>query len=704
MTAKDAQIKYLFSPRGIAVIGASGKKGKIGYSIVDNIISNGYEGEVYPVNPKGGEILGRKAYASIGEIAGPVDLATITIPAKFVVKAVEECGKKGVKFLSIITSGFSEVGNLKEENEILALADKYGMRVLGPNIFGIYCAGARMNATFGPKDVTPGSVAIITQSGALGIAMIGKTQVEKIGLSAVVSVGDKSDIDEADLVEYLMEDESTKVILMYIEGIKKGRRLVSVLNRASALKPVIVIKSGRSARGALAAASHTGSLAGADEVFSDIMNQCGVHRATSIQEALNWAKYLSSAPAPQGENCVIITNGGGIGVLAADACELYDINLFDNQDTLKEAFSTSVPDFGSVKNPVDITGGATIADYKNSIGEAFKHPEIHSIICLGCETAMLNAQTFKEVFSEIHKKHGKDKTVVYSFFGGEALEQSIMDLKKEGVPIYTDVYEAISCLGEKYKNYRHQSHPATVGNTKDSVPVAEINTILEEVKKEGRNFLLAGEAREVMNLAGITIPKSKVAKTVKDAVQFADEIGYPVVLKVVSKDIIHKSDAGGIALDLQDKKEVLDAYQSILHSCKQYKSDAYITGIEVCEMVQPGLETIVGGRKDEVFGPIVMFGLGGIYVEVLKDISFRGLPTSKSEISKMIRSINTYPLLLGVRGEEQKDINGVVDVIYRISTMINQCELITDIELNPLIAYEEGDGIKAVDARILIQG
>ena len=334
-----SKMKYLFKPRSVAIIGASLNKNKIGYKIVENIVYSKYPGKIYPVNPKGGKILGLRIFKSLNKIPDFIDMALIVIPSKFTFQAVKDCAKKHVKFLVIITSGFSEIGNTKEEKIIVDYANKQGMRVLGPNIFGIYSSIGPLNASFGPKEVKSGNVAIITQSGAIGVAMFGKTKAENIGLSATISVGNKADIDEAEILEYLISDRNTKVILIYIEGVKKGDRLVSVLKLATQKKPVIVIKAGRSKRGAIAAASHTGSLAGADEIFSDIMKQCGVLRAENIQDALDWCKALSQSPIPKGENAVIITNGGGLGVMAADACEKYDVKLYDNNELLKRAYS-----------------------------------------------------------------------------------------------------------------------------------------------------------------------------------------------------------------------------------------------------------------------------------------------------------------------------------------------------------------------------
>ncbi len=701
-------IKYLFEPRSVAIIGCSTNPNKIGYKVLDNIVYSKYQGKVYPVNPKGGEILGHPLFRSIKEIDGDIDLATICIPAKFVFTAVQELATKNCKFLSIITSGFSEIGDIEEEEKIVRFAHENGMRVLGPNIFGIYSTKSPINATFGAKDIEPGHVAIVTQSGALGVAMIGKTETEGIGLSAIVSVGNKSDIDEADLIEYLMNDKQTKVVLLYIEGIKEGEKLINVLREATKIKPIIIIKSGRSKRGALAAASHTGSLAGEDNVFSDIINQVGALRALSVQEALDWAKFLSiQLNLPKGENTVIVTNGGGIGVLATDACEMYRVNLYDDQDVLKEIFGPVTPSFGSTKNPVDITGGASNEFYEQALQVAIDSEDIHSIICLGCETAIFDCDQLSAVVQKKFIEAKPTKPLVFSFFGGSNFERGLFSLKSLGVPIFPDVYQAVSCLGAVYSNYRTLSYEEDFTDHKEpeiDINVSIIQEVINEVREKGRQFLLVPEAMQVMEAAGIPMPKSYVAKNIKEAIEYAEHVGYPVVMKIVSKDIIHKSDAGGVALNLENREEIIDAFEAIMNSCRSYKPDAEIQGVEIVTMINmdEAIETIIGARIDAIFGPTVMFGLGGIYVEVLKDIAFRAVPLTWRDANEMVKQIRSYPLLLGVRGEARKDIEGCIEVVMRLSKIIQAIPDISDIEINPCLAFEQEKGVLCVDARILL--
>ncbi len=702
----ESNIKLLFEPRNVAVVGASTNPAKIGYRLVQNIVTSGYEGGIYPVNPRGGEVLGHPSVKSVRDIEVPIDLACIAVPSQYVFDAVKDCADKGVGNVAIITSGFSEVGNAEEEHKIAEYAKERGTRILGPNIFGIYVAHSKMNATFSAGKICPGHVAIVTQSGAIGIAMIGKTAAENIGLSAIVSVGNKADIDESDLLDYLVDDPQTKTILMYIEGVKDGVRFVETLKRATVRKPVVVIKSGRSKRGAVAVASHTGSLAGSDEIFDSIMRQCGVLRAESIQEAFNWATFLAESPPLDGENCTIVTNGGGIGVMATDACEKYGIKLYDDAEVLVEKFRNATPELGSVKNPIDITGAASGEDYKKALQASFDYEDFHSCISLYCETATMDERELAQAIEEKYRVYEGKKPVVFSLFGGEELVRTADALRKKGVPVYNDVYEAVSVMGALYfthayrKRAKNQAYARDL--MKDQIDIEAVRKIVAGVRKDSRNFLLAPEAQDMMRAAGIPVPESRIAKNLKQAVEYAEEIGYPVVMKVVSRDILHKSDAGGVALDLLNKEEVLDAYQAIMHNCRQYDRSAKIDGIEIAKMVKPGVETIIGARRDSVFGPILMFGLGGIYVEVMKDVAFRSLPITKREVNDMISEIRSYPLLLGVRGEAPKDIQTIHESLLKVGALIQLCEDITDIEINPLVAYEQGEGCLALDARILI--
>jgi len=695
-------ITSLFKPCAIAVIGASHTPGKIGHSIVTNIIGSGYKGGIYPVNPAGGDICGLKSYKRIEDIEAPVDVACTVVPARLVHEAVLACALKGVKYNLIITSGFSETGNIEEEKKLVQTARTHGMRIVGPNIFGLYSAEASMDATFGTGNITPGSVAIITQSGALGLAMIGKTGVESIGLSAIVSVGNKCDIDESDLLEYLVQQQRTRVILMYIEGIKQGERFISALKKATRVKPVIVIKSGRSARGAAAAASHTGSLAGADEIVDAILRQCGALRAESIAEAFSWCAFLAHAPEPAAEQTVIITNGGGVGVMATDACERYDIPLYNDSEALRDIFSPVTPSFGSTKNPIDITGGAAAPEYSQALDAALVHDKIGAAMALYCETAVFPAADLEKMLESTYKRYtDRSRPVLFAAVGGEDIEHSIARLRRKNVPVCSDVYQAVACMGKLFEHYRQRR--CRCDTFEDcTIDTAAIDAVTHDARATGRSFLSAPESREIMRIIGIKMPASAVARSLDVALARCTEVGFPLVMKVVSPDIIHKSDAGGVVLDLHNSAEVIDAWQAIMQRCLAYLPGARIDGIELSAMIEPGVETIVSARRDPVFGPIAMFGQGGIYVEVIKDVSFRALPLNRLEILGMMKQTRSYPLLLGVRGEAKKDIEGVLETIIKVGALVRACGYISDIEINPLVVFEENSGVNALDVRILL--
>ncbi|MFH1689316.1 MAG: acetate--CoA ligase family protein, partial [Candidatus Eisenbacteria bacterium] len=405
---------------------------------------------------------------------------------------------------------------------------------------------------------------------------------------------------------------------------------------------------------------------------------------------------------PRGENVVIVTNGGGIGVLATDACEKYNVNLYDDNETLRGIFDSVTPDFGSTKNPIDLTGGATSPDFTGALDAALTHDEIDAVISLYCETAVFDADNLAAMIEQSSSRYlAAGKPVVFSIFGGATTEAALDTLTKKGVPVFGDVYETVACLGGLYRHWRNAtSQPA--GVDEEEIDEAAISEIVDAARADGRSFLLAEEGRDLMEAAGIGMPETRVARNMDEAVRFAEEIGYPVVMKVVSRDILHKSDVGGVALDLENREEVIDAYQAIMSNCRTRVPHARIKGIQVSEMAPSGVELIVGARKDPAFGPTIMFGMGGIYVEVLKDVTFRAVPFSRAEAIEMMKEIRAYPLLLGVRGEERKDIESVLDTVMRLGTVIQRCDGISDIEVNPLMAYEQGQGAKAVDIRVLL--
>jgi acetyl-CoA synthetase (ADP-forming) len=450
-------LKSMLEPRSIAVIGASRTPGKIGYVILKNIIGYGYKGKIYPINPNAEEIMGLKAYPSVLNVPGEVDVAVIAIPAQEVPRAMEECGKKGVKVAVVITSGFSEVGNVELEEKIIKIAREYGVRILGPNIFGYAYTPSNINATFGPLEVEKGNIALISQSGALGIALMGWTIMNEIGLSALFSVGNMADIDVAELSELLADDPNTKVIAIYLEGIKpgRGREFVETMTRVTEKKPVVVIKAGRTSRGMKAVASHTGSLAGSDALYEAAFKQAGVIRAYDVEEMFDIARAFAQQPLPRGENTIIITNGGGVGVLATDAAELSGVKLVEPSQQLMNAFKQAMPWFGSPKNPVDLTGQAVVDNYIKALKIAIESPEIDNIVILYCRTAILDPRDLAKAIVEFHSENKVNKPTVASFVGGQDTYDAMRYLNRNGIPSYPSPERAINALSKMlwYKRF-----------------------------------------------------------------------------------------------------------------------------------------------------------------------------------------------------------------------------------------------------------
>ena len=689
-------LEPLFNPKSVAVIGASHHKGKIGNIIVHNILASDYKGKIYLINPKGGEILGLPVYKSLDEIPD-VDLSIVVVPAKIAVEMADKVAKKS-KYIIVITSGFSEIGNIEGEQKLVEKARQHGARILGPNVFGIYSAKAPINATFGPAEIKKGNISVVSQSGALGIAMIGKAAEENMGLSSIISIGNKADLSEVEILSYLFQDDLTKVIFMYIEGLENGREFLKIVKSKPENKKIIALKAGRSKAGARAVASHTGSLAGSDEIFDAAFRQVGILRADSLQDGFNWTTTIAVSPKPKGKNVVIITNGGGLGVVAADACEKYGLHLYDDIEMLRKTFEDVMPEFGSYKNPVDLTGQAGAREYELALRRAFEDDNIHAILALYCERGDAELESLKNTLIKVHKEYEGKKPALYALFGGEGTTKIVSEMKKNHIPAFDEVEEAVSSLYALYKVYEKREEEKF---EEIEMNEKEIRKIIDNAIEEGRSRLLSHEAKEILMYAGLDVPPFKLARNIEEAVKYSNEIGYPVVMKIVSPDIIHKTDVGGVVLNIENEEEAVDAYELIMKNVKMHVPKAKIVGVEITKMLPKGVETIVGSTTDASFGKVLMFGLGGIYVEVLKDVSFRIVPVSKKEIEKMVREIDSYPILAGIRGEKRRDIHAIIDAIYKVGMLVNKFEEINELDINPLTVYEKG--AKVIDARILIK-
>jgi acetate---CoA ligase (ADP-forming) len=696
-------IDGLLQPKSIALVGASTTPGKIGYSVLDNLIKSNYQGKIYPINPQASEILGLKVYPDITSVPGPIDAAVITVPAKIVPQVVEECGKKGVKGLIIITSGFSEVGKRDLENQLVETAKSYGMRILGPNIVGTLSNSDQLNASFAPFLPLVGKASLVSQSGALLIAIDASSYTRRVGFDKLISIGNMSDIDFADMVTWLNKDENTTCISLYIEGMKNGRNFIEAGQKAT--KPIIGLKAGVSAHGAAAAASHTGSLAGAAKIYNAALQQANVIQATDLNNLFNRTLALSLQPPMQGENLLIITNGGGVGVLATDAAEKNGIPLHFAPEDVQTELKKHMPEFGSAKNPVDLTGMAGNDWYFDSVKYAFAHPWVDGLAVLYCETAMTNPMEIAQGIKHgIEESGEKNKPVAVSFVGGEKSEKAMEWLVENGIPAYGAPDLAVNALAALREYAKMRSATKQASGKKYSGDEATARKIIENARKDGRGSLTEIEAKQVFATYGLPITATLLAKSEEEAVTLSKQIGFPVVMKIVSPDILHKSDAGGVKVNIKDEAGVRDAYKTILANSKAYKADANIHGIAIQEMAPWGTEVILGSINDPSFGPTVMFGLGGIFVEVLKDVTFRVTPVTQGQALSMLDEIRGAPLLNGVRGEKPRDKEALVDLLCKYSTMILDLgDEISESDANPVLVYEEGKGAKVVDARIILK-
>ncbi len=699
----DDVLTGLLRPKGIAIVGASATPGKIGHTVVKNLIDGGYKDGIYPINPTADEILGYKVYKSVLDVPDPIDAAVLTIPAKFVMDTVKECGEKGIKGLIVITSGFSEVGEVELEKELVRLANSYGMRVLGPNIVGTLSNSDKLNASFAPFLPLEGTSSLVSQSGALLIAIDAITYTRRIGFDKLISIGNMSDVNIADTVGWLNEDESTKCITLYIEGLKDGRRFINEC--AKAKKPIVVLKAGVSEHGAVAAASHTGSLAGARHIYGAAFEQAGAIQATDLSDLFNSTLALSLQPPMRGENLLIITNGGGVGVLATDSAEAAGIPLKFAPESVQEEFKKHMPSFGSAKNPVDLTGMAGNDWYFDTTKFALSHDWVDGLIVLYCETAITNPMEIAQSLYNAIKETGiTGKPITTSFVGGERSDSAMQWLVENGVPAYNDPDLAVKAMGTLREYSILQDLKDTPIINDHEVDKQTALDIIANVREAGRTGLTEVESKNIFKAYGLPIVHADLATSEDEAVILAESYGYPIVMKIVSPDILHKSDAGGVKVNINSEAEIREAYHTILTNAKAYKPDAEIHGILVQEMAPWGTETIVGSVNDVTFGPTVMFGLGGIFVEILKDVVFRVAPISDMEASMMLDAIRGAPVLDGVRGEAPRDKKALAEVLSKYAYMISDLgEHIQESDANPILVYEEGKGVKIVDARIILK-
>jgi len=696
-------LNNFFNPKSIAVIGASKTPGKVGHDILKNIIQYGYDGEVYPINPAADEILGRKAYPSLQDVPDKIDLAVVVIPSKNVLEVIGQCGEKNIDSAIIITAGFKESGleGAKLETELINKAKEAGVRFIGPNCLGMIDTHSKVNASFAAGMPEKGGIGFFSQSGALCLAVLDRALPDKIGFSKFISMGNKADISDTDIMLALAEDEHTKVILGYIEGVGDGRKFMDVATQVSKKKPVIILKSGITSSGAKAASSHTGALAGREAAFDAAFKQSGVIRAHTINELFNYALAFANQPLPQGPNVAIITNSGGPGILAADACDKSDLKLAPPHKEIVDELRTFLPPVASFYNPVDILGDAGSDRYEKAITTVLKDDKIHGLMVLLTPTATVDVAATAIAVANI--ANGTDRPILTSFMGKKSIEEAAKTLLSYGVPNYSYPEEAVSAMNAMYHHHVWINRPEKQYQGFPGFKEKAVQ-VFANAKKENRDRFTDSEVQGVLKAYGFTLPKSSFARTSDEAVDAAKEIGYPVVMKIVSPQIVHKSDIGGVRVNLNSKQEVEKAFFEITTHLRNIMPTAQIYGVMIQEMVRGGKEIIMGITKDPQFGHMIMFGLGGIYVEVLKDIAFRITPLSREDAHEMIRETKTFPLLRGVRGEAEADIESIEHSLMVLSQMAVDFPQIIEADINPLLVKKRGEGVVAIDARFAIGG
>lgn len=690
-----------FKPESVAVIGASRDPDKLGYAVLNNLLESGFSGPIYPINPKADEILGVKAFKSVLDVPGSLDLAVLVIPSRFVLPVLEECGKKGVAAVIVITAGFREAGRegAEREQKLIEIAKQYDMRVIGPNCLGVIDAHTPIDASFAPDMPPRGAIAFSSQSGALGTAVLDMSISEHIGFSKFISLGNKADVDEVDLLRVLVDDPDTNVILLYVEGLRDGQQFIRVAREVTRKKPVLVLKSGVTAAGARAVSSHTGSLAGSEAAYKAALRQAGVLRATSMEELFDYALAFAYQPLLAGDRICIVTNAGGAGILATDALEKAGLQITRLSDKTVQVLLDALPSEASVANPVDVLGDAPADRYALALQHVLPDPNVDGILVILTPQAVTEIAETARVVGEVARK--ASKPILACFMGGARTSAGIEVLQQYDVPNYPFPERAASALAAMSAYRREKERP--IFEPEPCVEcIPSVRELFDRVRSEGRVSIGDAEAWTVLKAYGFKVPDSRLAGTPDEAVALADEISYPVVLKIASPDILHKTDVGGVKINLRTPTEVRDAFELMVYRAERYVPDARIWGCQVQQMVQGGREVLIGMSRDPQFGPLVAFGLGGIYVEALKDVAFRVAPFSRQEAEEMIHEIRSFPLLEGVRGEPPADFEAMVDALLKVSRLVTDFPEIVELDINPFMVFDQGRGAMAIDMRLVL--
>jgi acetyltransferase len=697
----------IFNPKNVAIIGASDVEGSVGYAIVKNFTQQGYKGKVYFVNMRKPEILGAKTYSSVMEVPEPVDLAMIATPAKTVPYVVEECGRAGVKGVIIISAGFKETGPEGKalEKKTLEVAKKYGVRVIGPNCIGIIRPRINLNATFVDKMPKPGNIAFLSQSGALGSAILDWAIHENIGFSNFVSVGSMIDVDFGDLIDFFGTDPKTKSILMYVEGITEARKFMSAARHFARTKPIIVVKSGRFAESAKAAASHTGSLSGEDDIYDAAFKRAGIVRVAEIEDLFNAAEVLGTQPLPRGPRLAVITNAGGPGVMATDALIAQGGTLAKLSPATMNMLNDVLPPFWSKGNPIDVLGDARADRYKAAVEACLNDDNIDGLLIIFTSQAVSGSvDVAKGIVELVRGKAYQNKTILTSFIGFGAIQEANKILNANNIPTYSTPEQAVKTY---MYMHQYQRNVELLYETPEELPVdasppkRPIIAILRNAALEDRDVLTEDEAKKILKYYNLPVVKTAAANNVDEAVAFAQQMGFPVAMKILSPQIIHKSDAGGVILNIHSEAEVRDAFDLLIQRANAYNPNAQIIGVTVQPMVKKeGYEVIIGGKTDPLFGPVILFGMGGVGVELFKDYAIGLPPLNTTLIRRMMEETKVYQLLKGYRNAPPADIKLLEGIMLLFSQLLIDFPQIKEIDMNPVLINENEAVI--LDARIAI--
>jgi acetyl coenzyme A synthetase (ADP forming)-like protein len=689
----------LLRPRSIAVIGASRRPGSIGNAMLRHLVQSEFTGPVYPVNPGADSVSSVPAFPSVRDLPTVPELAIIVVPKEHVLAVVRECVETGVRGLVVITAGFREVGGdgIDLEADLLALVRENGLRMVGPNCMGVMntSSAVSMNATFAPAMPPNGPIAFMSQSGAMGMTILDYAMEYGIGISQFVSMGNKADVSGNDLIEYWQDDDEVGVILMYIEGFGNPRHFTTLARRATRRKPVLAVKAGRSEAGAKAASSHTGALAEVDIATDALFAQCGVLRADTVEALFDAAIAFSKAPLPDGPRVAILTNAGGPGIIIADACEGFGLEVAVLTEDTQRSLREHLPAEASVANPVDMIASATPEQVEQALRIVVTDPGIDAVIAsyvpLGLEAPVIAAAIKRGA-------EDSDKPVLAVLMSKRGLPQGMAELQESTIPAYRFPESAARALGAMWRYRRWLERPVAEVRRFD-VDAHRVEEILSTATQDGRDRLSIAEAFEVLRCYGVPIAPFGIGASEEEVVAAADELGYPIVLKAVSQDIVHKTEAGAVKLDVRDEEALRVAWRDVSSALEREGPAAREAGVLVQRMWTGGRETIVGMTMEPRFGPILMFGLGGVYVEVQRDVTFRVQPVSTVDAQEMIRSLRGYPILEGVRGQEGVDLDQLAEVIERVNQLVGEHPQIREMDINPFLAFPVGQASVAVDAR-----